>query len=145
MLGVGVADGKECGGVSFPEQVQAEGTTLKLNGLGLRQATFMKVNVYVVALYVAQTSSDANAILDSNAPKELILHFVRDVGRKDLSKGWDEGFEKNAKDEFPVLEERIEACGEAKQRVAFTLEAPAQRRIRRTLKLSRRASESVMN
>jgi hypothetical protein len=109
MLGVGVADGKECGGVSFPEQVQAEGTTLKLNGLGLRQATFMKVDVYVAALYVAQTSSDADAILESNAPKEIILHFVRDVERGDLSKGWDEGFEKNAKGELPALEERIEA------------------------------------
>lgn len=109
MLGVGVADGKECGGVSFPEQVQAEGTTLKLNGLGLRQATFMKVDVYVAALYVAQTSSDADAILESNAPKEIILHFVRDVERGDLSKGWDEGFEKNAKGEVPALEERIEA------------------------------------
>ena len=109
MLGVGVADGKECGGVSFPEQVQAEGTTLKLNGLGLRQATFMKVNVYVAALYVAQPSGDANAILESTAPKEIMLHFVRDVSRSDLNKGWDEGFEKNAKDELPVLKERIEA------------------------------------
>lgn len=42
-------------------------------------------------------------------PREIILHFVRDVGRSDLNKGWDEGFEKNAKGEFPMLEERIEA------------------------------------
>lgn len=109
VLGMGVAHGKECGGVSFPEQVQAEGTTLKLNGLGLRQATFMKVNVYVAALYVAQTSTDANAILESTAPKEIMLHFLRDVSRKELNKAWDEGFEKNAKDELPALKERIEA------------------------------------
>lgn len=109
VLGVGVAYGKECVGISFPEQVQAEGMTLKLNGLGLRQATFMKVDVYVGALYVAQTSSDANAILEAKAPKEIILHFVRDVDRGELNKGWDEGFEKNAKDELPALKERIEA------------------------------------
>ena len=108
-LGVGVAHGKECKGVSFPEQMQSEGSTLKLNGLGLRQATFLKVDVYVAALYVAATSSDANAILKSNAPKELVLHFVRDVSRADLSKGWDEGFENNAKSELPALKERIEA------------------------------------
>ena len=108
-LGVGVAHGKECQGVSFPEQLQSGGGTLTLNGLGLRQATMFKVDVYVAALYVAQTSGDANAILESNTPKELILHFVRDVDSDDLSKGWDEGFENNAQSQLPVLEERIES------------------------------------
>src|SRR5262245_48115251 len=108
-LGVGSAYGKECKGVSFPEQMQSEGSTLKLNGLGLRQATFLKIDVYVAALYVTETSSDASVILKSSGPKELILHFVRDVGRTDLSKGWDEGFENNAKSHLPALKERIEA------------------------------------
>jgi hypothetical protein len=108
-LGVGVAQGKECKGVSFPEQVQSEGATLELNGLGLRQATMLKVNVYVAALYVPETSGDANVILESNAPKELILHFVRGVDRGELSEAWDEGFEKNAKAQLPALEARIEA------------------------------------
>jgi hypothetical protein len=69
----------------------------------------LRVNVYVAALYVAQTSADSDAILKSNAPKQLILHFVRDVGRADLGKGWDEGFESNAKSQLPALKERIEA------------------------------------
>ena len=86
-LGVGVAHGKECKSVSFPEQVQSEDGTLTLNGLGLRQATFLKVDVYVAALYLARTFTDADAILESNTPKELTLHFVRDVGRADLNKG----------------------------------------------------------
>ena len=79
-----------------------------LNGLGLRQATAFKVSVYVAALYVAQTSADANAILASNTRKELVLQFVRDVGGADLSKGWQEGFESNAKAQLPALKERIE-------------------------------------
>lgn len=108
-LSVGVAYGKECKGVTFPDQVQAEGVTLKLNGLGLRQATMFKVNVYVGALYVAQPSTDASIILKSNAPMQLILQFVRDVDRSDLVKGWDEGFENNAKSEIPALKARIDA------------------------------------
>jgi hypothetical protein len=108
-LGIGAAQGKECKGVTFPDQEQVDGAALKLNGLGLRQATFLKVNVYVAALYVAQTSGDGNAILKANAPKELILHFVRDVDGADLSKGWDEGFENNAKSELPALKARIES------------------------------------
>jgi hypothetical protein len=108
VLGVGTAHAKECKGVSFPEQMQSEGIALKLNGLGLRQATIFKVNVYVAALYVPQPSKDANAILKSSVPKELILQFVRDVDGSDLSKGWQEGFENNAKAQLPALKERIE-------------------------------------
>ncbi len=108
-LGIGVAHGKECEGVSFPEQVEFEGSTLKLNGLGLRQATFLMVDVYVAGLYVAQTSTDANAILGASAPKQLTLHFVRDVGRADLVGAWDEGFESNARSQLPALRDRVEA------------------------------------
>ena len=108
-LGVGVAHGKECEGVSFSEQVQSEGGTLMLNGLGLRQATFLNINVYVAALYLTQTSTDAVAILESNTPKELILHFVRDVDGAELSDGWDEGFENNAENQLPALKQRIDA------------------------------------
>jgi hypothetical protein len=107
VLGMGVAEGKECKGVSFPDQAQVEGSNLALNGLGMRQATAFKVNVYVAALYVAKPSSDPNALLASNTPSELILEFVRNVGADDVRKGWSEGFEKNAKDELPALKERI--------------------------------------
>ena len=106
-LATGVATGKECKGVSFPDQLQVEGHALALNGLGLRQATVFKVNVYVAALYVAKTSSDPVALLGSNEAKELILHFVRDVGSDDLKKAWDEGFEKNAKGELPAVKDRV--------------------------------------
>ena len=106
-LGAGVAHGKECKGVNFPDQAQVEGSNLTLNGLGLRQATAFKVNVYVAALYVTKTSTDANALLGANTPSELILQFVRNVGADDLRKGWSEGFEKNAKDQLPALKDRI--------------------------------------
>jgi Chalcone isomerase-like len=106
--GIGMAHGKACQGVNFPEQMQLDGGTLALNGLGLRQATILKVNVYVAALYVAKASSDAHTLLGSNTPKELILHFVHNVSDDDLKKGWEEGFEHNAKEQLPALKERIE-------------------------------------
>ena len=106
-FGAGVAHAKECKGINFPDQAQVEGTTLALNGLGLRQAMAFKVNVYVAALYVVKTSSDTNALLGSNAPSELILQFVRNVGADDLRKGWSEGFEMNSKDQLSALKDRI--------------------------------------
>ena len=107
-LSVGAVSGKECQGVNFSEQTQVQASPLTLNGLGLRQATMLKVNVYVAALYVAQKSTDANAILASNTPKQLVLHFVRDVDGADLKKAWEEGFAHNAKAQLPALKERIE-------------------------------------
>ena len=107
-LRVGTVSGKECHGVNVPEQIQVQTSSLTLNGLGLRQATLLKVNVYVAALYVAQKSTDANAILAANTPKHLVLHFVRDVDGADIKKAWEEGFEDNAKAQLPALKERIE-------------------------------------
>lgn len=106
-LAAGAVNGKECKGVSFPDQAQIEGGSLTLNGLGLRQATFLKVNVYVAALYVTKTSSDPKALLGAGTPTELVLHFVRDVGASDLTKGWDEGFANNSGNELPALKDRI--------------------------------------
>jgi hypothetical protein len=125
-LGVETAGAKECHGINVPEQAQVQASTLMLNGLGLRQATMFKVNVYVAALYVAQKSTDANAVLAANTPKKLVLHFVRDVDSADLKKAWDEGFEHNAKDQLPALKTRIEqlkgwmADMQSGQQLAFT-------------------------
>ena len=106
-LGAGIAHGKECKSVTFPEQAQVEGSALTLNGLGLHQATMLKIDAYVAALYVAKTTGDANAILDSDSPYVLILQVLRDVGAKDISKGWSEGFARNAKAQLPALKDRI--------------------------------------
>jgi hypothetical protein len=107
ILCTGVVQGKECKSVNFPEQFEIDGTDLTLNGLGLRQATMLKVNVYVAALYVRKTSGDSQALLASDAPSALVLQFVRDVGANDLRKGWDEGFAKNSSAQLPALKERI--------------------------------------
>jgi hypothetical protein len=106
-LGTSTAQSRECKGADFAEQLQVDGSSLTLNGLGLRLATVFKVKVYVAGLYVAKTSADPNAILAATTPSELILHFVRNVDADDLKKAWSEGFEKNAKDQLTALQERI--------------------------------------
>src|SRR5215472_13914645 len=49
---LGTAQAGTCKGVDFPEHLQVAGHDLVLNGLGMRKATFLKVSVYVGALYV---------------------------------------------------------------------------------------------
>ncbi len=108
LWGVWPAYAKACKGVSFPDQATIGGSSLTLNGLGLRQATVLRVNVYVAALYVASASGDAQAILKSATPKQLILQFLHNVSAKELAEAWDEGFKNNAKEQLPALKERIE-------------------------------------
>ena len=97
----------ECQGVTYPEKAEVGGTELLLNGLGLREATVFKVDVYVAALYVIKRSSSGETILNSPEPKKLVLKFVRDVSKDEISNAWSEGFEKTAKENFGKLKERI--------------------------------------
>ena len=123
---IGTAQAKDCKGITFPEHLPVGGSDLTLNGLGMRKATFLKVNVYVGALYVAHPSHDPQPLIDPASPAELILHFVRSVGVGDLRDAWKEGFEKVAKDQLPALEARITTLNswmsgmETGQRLTFT-------------------------
>jgi len=89
------AQDKTCRDISFPGHVQVNGSDLTLNGLGVRKATFLKVNVYVAALYVVQPLHDPKPLIESDTPQQLVLHFVRNVGVEDLRKGFIEGFERS--------------------------------------------------
>lgn len=90
------ASARKCASVNAPDTVQVDGTTLRLNGMGIREATALQVDVYVAALYVEQTARDANAILGSDTRKQIVLRFVRDVERADIVEAFEEGFRNNA-------------------------------------------------
>ncbi len=97
----------EQNGVEYPDAITVNGVELDLNGLGTREATIFKVDVYVAALYVENTSSNGYAICESNETKRLILHFVRNVSGGDIAEAWAEGFMKNSGDDVTVYETRI--------------------------------------
>jgi len=96
------------GGVRVPDQVKVAGQQLVLNGLGLREATFLKVDVYVAALYLPEKTSDAKQILKSTGPKRMVQHFVRDVDREDMADKTRKGFERNAPRLVPKVKKRME-------------------------------------
>jgi len=106
-LMVDTAQAKECKGVNFPDQVEVGGADLTLNGLGVQKATFLKVDVYVAALYVTATSRDPNPLINSDAPQELILHFLRNVDVGDVRKEWSRDFVHVAPDRPISLMQRV--------------------------------------
>jgi len=94
-LGAAQATAAEISGVKLPDQVTVQGKTLKLNGLGLRQATFLKSNAYAAGLYLENAMHDADAIANSDQAKSIEIVFMRDVSTKQMADAFQEGFDKN--------------------------------------------------
>lgn len=97
----------ELAGVNVPDTVVVSGSTLTLNGLGLRKKAVFKV--YVGALYVVSRSNDAAAILKADAPRRMEMHFLRSVGRDKIGEAWREGFANNSSSELASLQQRLDA------------------------------------
>lgn len=89
------AAARQCAGVRMPETVSVAGTTLVLNGLGIREATALQIDVYLAALYVPTRSSDPNVLLGSDTPRRLVMHLLRDVSREDAVEGFRVGLRNN--------------------------------------------------
>ena len=94
-FGAHLGSAAEISGVKLPDQVTVQGKTLKLNGLGLRQATFLKFNAYAGGLYLENLMHDAEAIANSEQAKSIEIVFMRDVSAKQMADAFQEGFDKN--------------------------------------------------
>lgn len=103
-----VARAASKGGVSLPDAVKVGGRSLVLNGLGIREATIFKVDVYVGGLYLPKRSKDAEAIIGLEAPKQIIMHFVRDVEAEKIAQTFQSGFEQNAGKRFAKMKDRFQ-------------------------------------
>jgi hypothetical protein len=90
-----VARAAELDGVQLPPTLQVNGTTLRLNGYGLRTYSLLGIHVYVAALYLEHPSSNAAQIIQSPETKLLIVRFERNVSADQARNAWREGLEKN--------------------------------------------------
>ena len=94
LLPVTIARAATLAGVELPDTVTVDGATLALNGMGLREATALRVKAYVGALYLEERSSDPKVVLDSPQRKQVTLKFLRDIDRENLSSGWADSLRK---------------------------------------------------
>jgi endonuclease YncB( thermonuclease family) len=63
-------------GTEVPDSLVVDGESLRLNGAGLREVTFLDINVYVAALYLPQPSHDPEAIMAMPGRKVIVLLFL---------------------------------------------------------------------
>jgi len=94
-----------CAGVSVPDTVTVDGTSLALNGQGIRKvkAFGFTVQVYVAALYLERPSDDAAPLLAAPQRWRMQLRFVRDVQREQITEAFDAAFDRIGIDD-PVLQ-----------------------------------------
>ena len=90
-----VARPAELDGIQLPATVQANGTTLHLNGYGLRTYSLLGIHIYVAALYLEHPSPDAEQIIGWPETKLLVVRFERNVSAEAARKAWREGLENN--------------------------------------------------
>jgi hypothetical protein len=65
-----------------------EGHHLVLRSASLKEATFLRVNVYWIGLYVETASAPPDSVLHSNQVKAFVFHFLRDVKSAKLQEAW---------------------------------------------------------
>jgi hypothetical protein len=92
-LSATVAGAVTVAGVNLEDSVTVGGQKLVLNGAGIRKKLFIKV--YVGGLYLAAKQSKPAAILASDTPRRMVMHFVFSVGKDKIAEAWGEGLEDN--------------------------------------------------
>ncbi len=97
------AHAKTVDSINFEDKVQVAGKDLVINGVGIRKATFLRIKVYYGALYVTQKTTTPAAFLGTTEPKQIVMHFVRDVDAKDLKKTYKEAFEGANKETYKTM------------------------------------------
>ncbi len=79
-------------GAEFPDTLLVDGSSLILNGAGIRSVFF--VDVYAAGLYLLEKSSDASRILEADLPMALELEIVTSLSsRSGMGSPIERGFE----------------------------------------------------
>jgi hypothetical protein len=93
-------------GVTLPDTAQVDGKALVLNGMGLR--TEFMVKVYVAGLYLEQKSQDPSAIIKANASKRIVMQFLHDASKKQMTDAFDDSFKENTPDAEQTMKADID-------------------------------------
>jgi len=83
----------EVAGVNFAPQVELGGSTLHLNGAGVRYKAIFKV--YAAGLYLSRKAATPEQVHAVPGPKRLSITMLRDIDASELGKLFSRGMEDN--------------------------------------------------
>ncbi len=103
----GTSTAAELAGISMPDSINISGENCVLVGQGLRKVLFIKI--YVSGLYMATPLHQADAVINSNQVKRLVVHWkYKNVSAKKLQKEYREKIEENTPDRSEELNRKID-------------------------------------
>lgn len=83
----------EVAGVNYPPQQEVNGSTLQLNGAGIRYKAIFKV--YTAGLYTTRKANALEDILKTPGPKRMSITMLREIDAAELGKLFSRGMEDN--------------------------------------------------
>lgn len=82
---------KKVGGVKIPTSFEIAGHNLVLNGAGVREKLYL--DLFVIALYLKEKSTDPHKIMRANEPMAIKLHILSSfITSERMEDSADEGF-----------------------------------------------------
>jgi len=103
-------------GQNFEEQLQLGGSTVQLNGVGLRQVQWFKG--YAAGLYLTRKAATPAEALSAPGPKRLQIRMLVDVETIEFSKSFNRGIRRNtAPAQREALAERMQKFDGIIQRI----------------------------
>jgi len=84
---------QDISGVKVEDSTSLVGSTLQLNGAGIRYKAIFKV--YVAALYLGKKASTPDEVVNQNGAKRLSITMVRDIDAAELGRLFTRGVEDN--------------------------------------------------
>jgi hypothetical protein len=112
------------GSVSYPTQIKSElGDTLKINGIGYRRVTILRIKAYAAALYVKENSNDPDKIINDSNERRLIISFFYDADKDEIQEAFEEDFiDNNPHSEYlGLLKEVLPTLPDIKEDDTLTL------------------------
>lgn len=83
----------EVAGVRLDDTTIVEGSSLVLNGAGVRSRVFVKV--YVAGLYLPQKTQQVQIIVNVTGPRRIVMRMMRGLDAQTLTDGLEDGVRSN--------------------------------------------------
>ena len=97
--GAATATTTDVAGVRYPAALALAGSTLQLNGAGIRYKAIFKV--YTAGLYLGEKAATPEAVLAATGPKRLQVVMLREIDANELGKLFTRGMQDNSpREEF---------------------------------------------
>ncbi|MBN93632.1 MAG: hypothetical protein CL928_06080 [Deltaproteobacteria bacterium] len=90
----------------MPQSLPVDGTSLALNGHGVRTKLFLPL--YAIGLYLEEPLADATSIVALDRPKAIRMELLLPLSGKIIGKGIARGFARSSSDALSRLSQRLD-------------------------------------